>query len=222
MKPLKNKKQIGTFIVALMISVLGISQDTLSLRNGSTELVKVIEISTVLVKYKKVDNPDGPTYSELKNDISFIRYKNGMKETFEYQVPVKPIEKQATTYVIERKTYPELRAFGATKFLYGNNIINNKEMHSVLLSVNDRKISEHIRLAQKQAKGQYIGFAFFPCAIAGVFFASESREMRLNDETMAAVVAGVAGVACFATSITLKVKRTQNEAAAVKLYNQKY
>lgn len=222
MKFLKNIKYIVVLIIAQTISILSMAQDTLSFRNGSTQIVRVTEISTVLVKYKKLENPDGPTYSELKNDIFSICYQNGIKETFEYQAPVKPAEKQTSRYVIERKTYPELRHFGTTKFIYGNDVINNKEMHSVLLNLNDRKITQHILLAQKQAKGQYIGFGFFPCAIAGLFLASESGGMQLNDEMMGAVIAGVAGVACFATSITLKMKRTQNEAAALKLYQQNY
>ena len=49
------------------------------LRDGQQQIGKVLEISLTEVKYKKVDNIDGPTYSELKNNISAIKYKNGTK-----------------------------------------------------------------------------------------------------------------------------------------------
>lgn len=215
---------IGLLFSSFLISVVSVAQDTLNFRNGNTVIANVTEITPELVKYKKNQNMDGPSYSDFKNDIASIHYKNGTKELFEYQEPVQTIvmkEKQED-YFIAPKKHPSLKRFGATKFVYDGAIIGNHEFHSVLLNVGDKRITNHIRLAQQQEKGQYIGFAFFPCAIAGIIMASQSNSTNIDDERVAGAFMGVLGVACFATSITLKVKRNKNEEAALKLYQQNY
>lgn len=230
MKTIINKIKIlafGFLFSMLAVNNISIAQDTLHFRNGKLIIGTVTEITSVVVKYKKIDHVDGPIYSDLKNDIASINYKNGTNEKFEYQMPVQTITKPKETFVLVTKTYPELKRFGS-KFLYGNELVGNREMHSILLGVNDPKISKHIRLAKKQAAWQYIGFGFFPCAIAALSIASETtgdptaNSTYFNDEMAGAAIMGVLGVACFATSITLKAKRNKNEAAALKLYQQNY
>ncbi len=56
--------------------------DALLLRSGEEILVKVIEIGTQVIKYKKCDNLEGPTISVLKNDVFMITYSNGTKDVF--------------------------------------------------------------------------------------------------------------------------------------------
>jgi hypothetical protein len=45
-------------------------------------LVKVIEVGTSEVKYKKLDNLNGPVFSILKSDLLMIKYENGAKDDF--------------------------------------------------------------------------------------------------------------------------------------------
>ena len=52
------------------------------MRSGETILVKVIEVGTTEVKYKKLDNLNGPVFSLLKSDLFVIKYENGTKEDF--------------------------------------------------------------------------------------------------------------------------------------------
>lgn len=223
-----SAKLVGLLIVSLTINKSSTAQDTLHFRNGSRVIAKVTEITEFQIKYKKIENLNGPIYSELKNDLSSIHYNNGTNESFQYQAPVKPTIKNADYYTVQAPKYPSLKPFGATKFIYNDNVIGNREMHSILLNVNDPKITSHIKLAKKQAAGQYIGFGFFPCAIMAMAIASESsgdltaNSTYLSDEIAGATIMGALGVACFATSITLKAKRGKNEAAALKLYQQNY
>ena len=58
------------------------AQDTLSMRSGVNILVKVIEIGTTEVKYKKLDNLNGPIFSILKSDLLIVKYENGTKDDF--------------------------------------------------------------------------------------------------------------------------------------------
>ena len=52
------------------------------MRSGENILVKVIEVGTSEVKYKKIDNLNGPIFSILKSDLLIIKYENGTKDDF--------------------------------------------------------------------------------------------------------------------------------------------
>ena len=75
-------KYILLFILFICSSNIIIAQDTLSTRYGESILVKVIEVGTSEVKYKKLDNLNGPIFSMLKSDLLMIKYENGTKEDF--------------------------------------------------------------------------------------------------------------------------------------------
>lgn len=75
-------KYILLFILFVCSSNIIKAQDTLSTRYGETILVKVIEVGTSEVKYKKLDNLNGPVFSMLKSDLLMIKYENGTSEKF--------------------------------------------------------------------------------------------------------------------------------------------
>jgi hypothetical protein len=75
-------KYILLFILFICSSNIIKAQDTLSTRYGESILVKVIEVGTAEVKYKKLDNLNGPMFSMLKSDLLMIKYANGTNEDF--------------------------------------------------------------------------------------------------------------------------------------------
>jgi len=75
-------KYILLFILFICSSNIIKAQDTLSMRSGENILVKVIEVGTTEVKYKKLDNLNGPIFSILKSDLLIVKYENGTKEDF--------------------------------------------------------------------------------------------------------------------------------------------
>jgi hypothetical protein len=75
-------KNILLFILFVCSSNIIKAQDTLSMRSGENILVKVIEVGTTEVKYKKQDNLNGPVFSILKSDLLMIKYENGTKDDF--------------------------------------------------------------------------------------------------------------------------------------------
>ncbi|RZJ36469.1 MAG: hypothetical protein EOO51_01670 [Flavobacterium sp.] len=65
------------------ISVVAYSQDTIFLRENNIEFkAKVTEVTDEVIKYKKWENLDGPTYNLNISSISKIRYKNGQEDNF--------------------------------------------------------------------------------------------------------------------------------------------
>jgi len=73
----------------LIIALLGTlsfgtinAQDKLYKKNGDMIEVKVTEINARVVSYKKADNPEGPTYTINKADVSKVVYPNGSEDFF--------------------------------------------------------------------------------------------------------------------------------------------
>ena len=90
-------KNILLFILFVCLSNIIKAQDTLSMRSCENILVKVIEVGTTEVKYKKLDNLNGPIFSILKSDLLIVKYENGTKDDFS---SIKKIEEN-NLYVID-------------------------------------------------------------------------------------------------------------------------
>lgn len=69
------------FLIPLF-SLQALSQDVIIQRSGETIKVKVLEISSDEVKYKKYESPDGPTYIVKKSELLSITYENGQEDLF--------------------------------------------------------------------------------------------------------------------------------------------
>jgi hypothetical protein len=71
-------------LLILLTSSLNIikAQDTLTMRTGDNLVAKVIEVGSSEIKYKKIDNLNGPVFTILKSDLYLIRYENGTKDDF--------------------------------------------------------------------------------------------------------------------------------------------
>jgi uncharacterized protein len=75
------------------------AQDIIAKTDGVQIKAKVLEINPVDVKYKKFDGIDGPTYSLLKTEISYIQYPNGYKDEFNKVVREKIVPNNAQSAI---------------------------------------------------------------------------------------------------------------------------
>ncbi len=69
-------------LISTFLSNSIVAQDTLTMRSGENIIVKIIEVGSTEVKYKKTINLNGPIYSSIKSDILFIHYENGSIDDF--------------------------------------------------------------------------------------------------------------------------------------------
>lgn len=77
-------------VLAVLLCDLSLSaQDTIVLRNNTSFECQVVEISKENVRYKKMDNLEGPDYVLGRWEVSRIIYKNGTKDIFEHIDSVK-------------------------------------------------------------------------------------------------------------------------------------
>jgi hypothetical protein len=229
--PLTQRIAFGlgiSLMVACNINCFG--QDTLIKNDGTRINGKVLEISPKEVKYKK--DPDGPLYIESVSDLSEIKYSNGISDTFKFIKPwLKPIlsREYREQEKLAAKKKPDLHKMGS-RYLFKDNFISESEMQDYLLTLNDPAINEHIHSAKLQRIFQHIGFVAIPFGVASLFcFIQDNSTNGYGPEPGAnsnnyqnSKILAFAGVACIGTSICLKVKRSQNNAKAIKLYNQKF
>lgn len=75
---MKNSTLILFFVFCVTKLV---AQDTLIFKNNEIQVVKILEIRTEEVKYKKLDNLDGPDFIIKKSELNQIQYSNGKVES---------------------------------------------------------------------------------------------------------------------------------------------
>lgn len=73
-------------VVFAMFSFIAHAQDVIVKKDGNTITSKVTEITSSEIKYKKFSNQNGPTYTINRNEVSYINYENGEKETINASV----------------------------------------------------------------------------------------------------------------------------------------
>jgi hypothetical protein len=73
------------FYFSLVLSIAGLmmsAQDMIAKKDGTIIKAKIVEVGEDNIKYKKADNPDGPTYTVSKTSIMSVNYANGEVEKF--------------------------------------------------------------------------------------------------------------------------------------------
>src|SRR4051812_7043401 len=72
------------------------AQDTIKLRDGSKQSVRILEVSSGNIKYKREDNPSGPTFVLPTTEIWMIVYRNGSKEIYDPTIQTGPVSTSTT------------------------------------------------------------------------------------------------------------------------------
>ena len=58
------------------------AQDVLVRKGGDVENVKVLEVTPTEVKYKKINNLEGPTFTEKRSNLISVKYESGETQKF--------------------------------------------------------------------------------------------------------------------------------------------
>lgn len=73
-------KKIILSTLGSLIFLFTYSQDLIIKKNGDEIKSKVLEVNLGIIKYKKYDNLNGPTFEVKKSDVFIIKYENGTKD----------------------------------------------------------------------------------------------------------------------------------------------
>jgi hypothetical protein len=226
-------KNFFNLLVFLIIATNCFAQDTIFMRNDQRIACKVFEVTPTEVKYKKLELSDGPLYTENKSAIDRIKYKNGFVEIFsETEFP--SIKKEnAKQYDHTGKKYKDLTTIigERTIYLYDNRPIGENDLHELLLSLNNTKLTEEIRRAQRSKRFSYTGFLAIPLGVAGIICgANASGVLGFSPYSGRARTqfAGASAIFLSATALsigtTIYFDRDSQKAnkRAIQLYRQMY
>lgn len=78
------------WIFLFVLNLTSFSQDVIYKKDGSREEVKVLEINSKEISYKKFSNPNGPTYFLEREKVSLIAYENGEHELIDSETVLEP------------------------------------------------------------------------------------------------------------------------------------
>lgn len=80
---LMGVKKWTLLMLILSISLFSNAQDIITLKTGDLLTVKMYQITDREVKYKELNNLDGPLYTLSKSNVFSIKYQNGTKTVFD-------------------------------------------------------------------------------------------------------------------------------------------
>lgn len=79
---MKTMRKLFATLSLLCIAGMATAQDVIVMKDQSTVMSKVLEITSTEIKYKKWDNLEGPTYYLSPKEVLSINYENGEVEKF--------------------------------------------------------------------------------------------------------------------------------------------
>jgi len=85
---MKTQRILTTSLFLLFVTGNIMAQDVILIKDNTTILSKVLEISNTEIKYKKWSNQDGPTYTINCSEVTRINFQNGEVEQF--TTPIEP------------------------------------------------------------------------------------------------------------------------------------
>lgn len=106
------RKIVFTILFATGAIALGYSQDVINVANGEKIKAKVLEVNSSEIKYKRFDNPDGPTYTISKSEVQFIQYPNGTSDVFSKQENSNEIKTVSNSKIETVKPNNQTNIFG--------------------------------------------------------------------------------------------------------------
>lgn len=117
---MKTKVKI-TGIVLILTGRFLVAQDLIFTNTGQVIEGNVIEINDNTIKYKKKENPNGPSYSIEKNKITKIKYSNNKEDVFTPSIPAPETSNEETEYaqfdsiILQKKN---LVGYDVAQFVY--------------------------------------------------------------------------------------------------------
>jgi hypothetical protein len=211
---------IFTVVLVLIASISTYAQDVIVTKNAEKISAQVTEIDVDVVRYKKFDNQEGPTYTVKKTEIATIIYQNGQVEVFEQQQQQQqqPYTKPQTSENINNN--PD--------YVYFKSL--NDDAMSAFLQNNDQECYQTFRTGEKfkitgkalLIPGIILTAGGFGAAIVGLCYWAENGYHWAWVTYWVGVSALAVGQSCIIASIPLMAVGGGMKAKAKNMYVDKY
>ena len=123
-------KTLRLFATLFLLSIAGkaSAQDVIVKKDQSTVMSKVLEITSMEIKYKKWNNQDGPTYSISKSEVLSINYENGEVERFSDNTISQPYTHQTET----QQTLKGFMDYSGNNLKINGHILTDREVQNLV------------------------------------------------------------------------------------------
>lgn len=213
------KKIFSIAIIIFIYSAVN-AQDTIVKYNGDKIFVKVSDISSSEIKYKRTDFPDGPSYSISKNDVQLIKYANGTREFFEKSTETQtPVKKDEYVAPVVKKEDNKIYDYGLF-FKYQRRPIRIGEVYSILQNAPEKEVKDMVILAKKDRNLSFISLGAIPFGLGAAAFGISALINRDSSYLAGGVGCLLVAVACPITGGIFKHKSTMKIKDAIDVYNQ--
>lgn len=223
------KKTLLLLAVSFLAVKLSVSQDLIIKNTGDTIKGQILEVTDDVIRYKKANNPDGPTFVTNKYELNKVIFANGTEEKFDVQAPTqpairetpaKPTEPNIDTRTqgghTEKSTSSGFEKIAIEPFGYyykGVRMNENRLLH-LYRSFGDASILKEFKSAKANKTASTItGIVSIPFAVGGVilsiisFIPVEDYDNATNEYVTSRPYSNllVPGIAMFAGFIGLQV-----------------
>lgn len=118
-------KKVFITLLTVMSAMSAFCADVIVTTKSEKLEVKIVEISSTEVKYKKVSNLQGPTFVLSTDEINTIMYENGEVQVMEHKAaqPAQPVQtaQQPVPAAQPQQVYGQYPQAGGYQQPYGNN-----------------------------------------------------------------------------------------------------
>ena len=148
------------------------TNDSIVERNGTVIIAKVVEVNPDNIRFRRVDNLDGPLYTLPKEQIKYVVYANGYKESFEDYV--------APKINILSPSDLSITASGWGYF-YKDKKLSEQEMIAVAGKAGDQKTNLAIRKTNNLRIWQNVTqISAIPLLVVGLYDVATSARYRMH------------------------------------------
>lgn len=198
-------RRVLTILLVGIATLTMAAQDIITLTDGRTVAAKVTEITETSVKYKRADNPSGPTYTLALNKIDKITYENGTVEEYN-ATQVVPVGPQLQVETLERGRQSSVVITDQSK-------ADDRKLLN-LYSTNPYVLREK---ASKYRKIAWIGGPIM--MISGVVIAVTVSDRTAQGSFIAPLCVGVGGGIIWTTCWTIAANNKLKKARAAESYS---
>lgn len=214
------KRTLIVFLV-VMASIVAMSQDVIVTMDAKKIEAKILEVSKTEIKYKEMDNLEGPTFVLEVEEISSVIYANGkvvlynQPEAPKTNVATSPVSEpeESVTAVPQEKTGRIYRDKG--RYLYNETYIDSKEVERILQRENTLAYEQW-----KKGSGMLTGAAV--CTGIGGGLVLGGIILLIKQNYTACIGMECAALVPLGVGLGLSIGSSHAYTKAIDIYNSKY
>lgn len=119
-------KIFNSILFFLLFGVINTFADVIVTLNNQKIDCKILEVNIETLKYKRLDNPEGPSYTILKKEVKSVTYSNGTTEFFNKKREQKSFIAEPIDYNGETVVFSQKKGF---TFSNGDSISENQYLY---------------------------------------------------------------------------------------------